>query len=150
MENINAADRIVRSAREWIGTPYQHQASLRGVGADCLGLVRGIWREIEGAEPEIAPPCSSAWSEVGGSERLLEVGRKHFFEVSGDAAPSDIIIFRMRRNSVAKHVGIVSGKNEFIHAYDGASVVENTLSEFWLAKIAGTFRFPCVHHEEKR
>ncbi len=28
---------IVRAARGWIGTPYRHQASLKGVGTDCLG-----------------------------------------------------------------------------------------------------------------
>ncbi|MGG2476222.1 peptidase P60, partial [Rhizobium sp. BR5] len=25
-------------AQGWIGTPYRHQASLQGVGCDCLGL----------------------------------------------------------------------------------------------------------------
>jgi cell wall-associated NlpC family hydrolase len=33
---------IVAEARTWIGTPYRHQASLKGVGCDCLGLVRGV------------------------------------------------------------------------------------------------------------
>ena len=35
---------ILTEARDWIGTPYQHQASLKGAGCDCLGLVRGVWR----------------------------------------------------------------------------------------------------------
>ena len=35
---------IVAEARAWIGTPYRHQASLKGIGCDCLGLLRGIWR----------------------------------------------------------------------------------------------------------
>ena len=34
--------RIVMAARGWIGTPYVHQASCRGAGADCLGLIRGV------------------------------------------------------------------------------------------------------------
>ena len=38
------------AARAWLGTPYRHQASVKGVGADCLGLVRGLWREVAGAE----------------------------------------------------------------------------------------------------
>lgn len=33
---------IVNAARSWLGTPYHHQASLRGVGCDCLGLIRGL------------------------------------------------------------------------------------------------------------
>lgn len=48
--------RVVEIARRWIGTPYHHQASLKGVGCDCLGLVRGVYRELCGAEPEPMPP----------------------------------------------------------------------------------------------
>lgn len=33
---------IVAEARRWLGTPYRHQASVIGAGADCLGLVRGV------------------------------------------------------------------------------------------------------------
>lgn len=47
---------VVIAARRWIGTPYVHQAALRGAGADCLGLVRGVWREVLGEEPEPVPP----------------------------------------------------------------------------------------------
>jgi NlpC/P60 family putative phage cell wall peptidase len=36
--------RIGAEARAWIGTPDRHQASLKGMGCDCLGLVRGVWR----------------------------------------------------------------------------------------------------------
>ena len=41
-------ERVVDAARGWLGTPYVHQASSKGSGADCLGLIRGIWREIFG------------------------------------------------------------------------------------------------------
>ena len=52
-------------ARGWLGTPYQHQASLKGVGCDCLGLVRGIWREAFGAEPEVPPAYAPDWRKQG-------------------------------------------------------------------------------------
>ena len=44
--------RIVRAARGWLGTPYHDQASVKGVGCDCLGLIRGVWREVVGPEPK--------------------------------------------------------------------------------------------------
>ena len=139
------AVRIVRAARSWLGTPYQHQASLKGICCDCLGLVRGVWREVEGAEPRSVPPYSSAWSETGGRERLLEVGRKYFCEVEpSQARAGDLLIFRLRRSSPAKHAGILGTTGSFIHAYDGASVVENALTGFWRDRIAGVFRFPSV------
>ena len=48
-------ERILSIAHQWIDTPYQHQASVKGAGCDCLGLIRGIWREIYGAEPIAVP-----------------------------------------------------------------------------------------------
>ena len=55
---------IVAETRAWIGTPYRHQASLKGVGCDCLGLVRGVWRATIGDEPECAPPYAPDWAEA--------------------------------------------------------------------------------------
>jgi cell wall-associated NlpC family hydrolase len=34
---------IVEEARSWLGTPYHHQAALKGVGCDCIGLLRGVY-----------------------------------------------------------------------------------------------------------
>lgn len=51
--------RVLAAARDWIGTPYRHQASVKGEGADCLGLVRGLWREMLGEEPEHPPAYGS-------------------------------------------------------------------------------------------
>ena len=65
---------IVALARGWIGTPYQHQASLKGVGCDCLGLLRGVWREYSGAEPESVPPYTPDWAECGGQVGVRGAG----------------------------------------------------------------------------
>jgi NlpC/P60 family putative phage cell wall peptidase len=48
-------DEVLVRARDWLGTPYRHQASCKGAGTDCLGLLRGIWREIHGQEPRSVP-----------------------------------------------------------------------------------------------
>ncbi len=136
---------VVQSARKWLGTPYLHQASLIGVGCDCLGLIRGVWREVEGQEPESAPPYSSVWAEVGKNESLLNAGYNHFQNIErADLAPGDVLIFRLRASALAKHAGILTRSDRFIHAYDGASVVESSLDKFWRTRIAGIFRFPCV------
>ena len=55
---------IVNAARAWIGTPYLHQASLQGAGTDCLGLLRGIWRDCLGAEPVAVPAYTADWSKA--------------------------------------------------------------------------------------
>ena len=64
------ADRLVSEAHLWLGTPYVHQMACRGAGCDCLGLVRGVWRGVYGAEPETPPAYSMDWSEPQGDEAL--------------------------------------------------------------------------------
>ena len=68
--------RVVALARGWIWTPYHHQASCRGVGADCLGLVRGVWRELYGFDAEPTPAYSRDWAEADGTESLLAGARR--------------------------------------------------------------------------
>ncbi|MCJ8309700.1 MAG: NlpC/P60 family protein [Hyphomicrobiales bacterium] len=141
------AQRVVTLARDWIGTPYRHQASNKGLGCDCLGLVRGVWRDVEGTEPETPPPYCAAWSEVSQREQLIDAGHRHFLAVPIDQRlPGDVLIFRLRRQSVAKHVGILSGPQSFIHAYAQAEVTETALCDFWRGCIAAVFRFPSVSH----
>lgn len=141
------ADEIVERARAWIGTPYRHQASCRGAGTDCLGLLRGIWREVLGPEPEAAPNYTSDWSETSRSEDMLAAAARHLVAVDpAAAAPGDIVVLRMRDGGVAKHVGILAratrGHATLIHAYSGHGVVESPLTPAWSRRIAGVFRFP--------
>ena len=72
--NTAASDKVIAVARSWLGTPYHDQASLKGVGCDCLGLARGVWREVVGPEPFPIPPYSRDWGETGLREVLAEGG----------------------------------------------------------------------------
>lgn len=136
--------RIVAAARGWIGTPYVHQGSVRGAGADCLGLVRGVWREVVGAEPEAVPPYAPDWSEPSGREDLLAaIGR--WFEPVSALEEGTVVLLRMREAAVAKHLGIVSVAGDapcIIHAYSGRGVVESPLSAPWQRRIVAMFRMP--------
>lgn len=135
-----------RAARGWIGTPYVHQASCKGAGADCLGLIRGIWREVRGAEPELPPAYSHDWSEPQGQELLWQAAARHLRpKPLGDLAPGDVVLFRMRTGAVAKHLGVISSTAasvHFIHAYSGRGVVESALSLPWRRRIVAQFEFP--------
>lgn len=142
-----SAERAVLIARGWIGTPYRHQAAMRGAGTDCLGLIRGIWRELHGAEPEPVPAYTADWSEPEGVERLWQAALRHLVPVAPetDLAPGQVLLFRMRDDAVAKHLGVVAEAGPtatFIHAYSGHSVVESPLSAPWLRRVAARFEFP--------
>jgi len=162
----------VAAARGWIGTPYVHQASCKGAGCDCLGLIRGLWRELYGAEPEVPPAYTMDWSEPQGAEALWQAAARHLVaKPLGEAAAGDVILFRMRVGAVAKHLGVQSAVGEkelraapaggkagaarrcrrvkacdpspaFIHAYAGHGVVESPLSPPWQRRIVARFQFP--------
>lgn len=137
-------DRIVALANAWIGTPYRHQASVKGVGCDCLGLVRGIWREMYGCEPEPVPPYSADWAETGVEDRLMAAAMRHFGAALPlrEAAAGDVLLFRWQSRAVTKHLGILCDADHFIHAYEQATVIRSALVPAWRRRIAGVFRFP--------
>lgn len=142
------AGAVLAEARRWIGTPYVHQASVLGAGADCLGLIRGVWRALYGGEPEAAPAYTADWGELGGAEMLEAAALRHMAPVApGAAAPGDVLLFRMRAGAIAKHLGILSAggpEARFIHAYDRRGVIESPFSAPWQARLAAAFRFPEV------
>lgn len=140
-------EKVVALARDWIGTPYIHQASVQGAGADCLGLVRGIWRALYGAEPEPAPAYTPDWGEFGTAELLLAGAARHLEPVAREAefAVGQVLLFRMRQGAVAKHLGILCETGDaprFVHAYTYHGVIESPLTTPWRNRIAARFRFP--------
>ena len=143
MKGRNLRKQVLCEARRWIGTPYLHQASTCQKGADCLGLIRGVWRRIFGNEPETLPPYSPDWGESETRETLLIAANKWLLKLEPEEARAgDVAIFRWRASSIAKHTGILSGKTSFIHAYEKSGVVETTLGSHWRKRIVATYRFP--------
>lgn len=135
--------RVVAEASSWLGTPYRHQASRKGVGCDCLGLVRGVWRALIGPEPELVEPYLPDWAEAGG-DRLLSAARRHMAELPGGGTPVSgcVVLFRWRPHMAAKHAGIALDGERFIHAYEGHAVTVSALVPQWRRRIAGLFAFP--------
>jgi NlpC/P60 family putative phage cell wall peptidase len=156
METDDKRNRIVEAARKWIGTPYVHQASKRGAGCDCLGLLRGVWRDLFGGEPEDAPPYSPDWSETTGAEEMYTAFKRHFGEVApADVAPGDVALFRMMPWGPAKHCGIIGcatapllersvarrfERLTLIHSRANTRVQEEPLTDTWRRRMAYAFR----------
>lgn len=140
-------------ARAWLGTPYRHQASVQGEGADCLGLVRGIWRAVVGPEPETPPPYSPDWAEFEGGEMLLEAAERRLMRIAVEAArPGDVLLFRMSPGAPVKHCAVLSAEGppepRIIHAYWGRAVVESWMGPWWSRRLAAAFTWPNVERKD--
>ena len=141
---------VVDAALAWRGTPYRHQQSLIGVGADCLGLLRGVWREIQGAEPEPIPPYVSDWAEVAAEERMLDAARRSLIPVDLQrAAPGAVLLLRMSPEACVKHCAILTAvahdaepHGRMVHAYWGRAVVESWIGPWWRRRLVAAFAFP--------
>ncbi|MGR3813156.1 MAG: NlpC/P60 family protein [Cognatishimia activa] len=133
-------------ARDWIGTPYVHQASAKGAGTDCLGLVRGVFRALYGGEPADVPAYTLDWSEPSGDERLWRAARLYLRpKPMTQVAQGDVLLFRMRDGAVAKHLGIqgcLGAQPSFVHAFSGHAVMESALTAPWARRIVARFEFP--------
>lgn len=133
-------------ARRWIGTPYVHQGALRGAGCDCLGLVRGVWAELYGEAVPPVPPYTPDWAEPQAEERLWHAANTWLVaKPLGAVLQGDVLLFRMRSGSVAKHMGLqgrVGSNPTFIHSYQGYGVRESALTAPWEKRIVARFSFP--------
>lgn len=134
---------IIAEARSWTGTPYRHQASCKGAGADCLGLVRGVWRAVLGPEPEALPAYSPDWAERSGEDTLLAALNRHFIACEiAQRLPGDVLLFRIRSGGPSRHCAILSSPQTIIHAWQGRAVAETPLDGFWMRRISAVAAFP--------
>jgi NlpC/P60 family putative phage cell wall peptidase len=74
---------------------------------------------------------------------LAEGARRMMLEIAPtDASPGALLLFRMMPRAIAKHVGILTGPDTFLHAYERLGVIEEPLTPTWRRRIAFAFFFP--------
>ena len=141
--SAEARARIVAAARSWIGTPYHHQASVKGVGADCLGLIRGVWRDVYGEDAEHPPGYSRDWGEAAGEETLLQAAARHLVATRlAQRQPGDVLIFRMRSGAIAKHAAVLATPHTIVHAMEDRLAAEIPFTGWWRRRLAAVYAFP--------
>lgn len=138
---------IVTHARGWIGTPFHHQARLKGKGCDCLGLIVGVVDEL-GLKDKHGQPLSGydevTYSKEPDGAYLTEKLASLLAEVPfAETQPGDLALFNVRDNP--QHMAILSdyeGGMGMIHSYAPARrVVEHRLDDDWKQRLAKVFRW---------
>lgn len=133
---------MVAAARAFIGTPYRHQASLAGAGCDCLGLLRGVWRALYGAEPMAVPAYRADMRDPTNAGALRRAAEALLVVEAGPMAAGQVVLFRLAGMAEPKHCGILVSGSRFIHAQERLGVVEADMTEAWARRVSGRFRFP--------
>jgi NlpC/P60 family putative phage cell wall peptidase len=131
---------IVAEARGYLGTPFEHQGRLRGVGIDCAGLVIGVARGLGLPHQDVD---GYARAPLGGA-LVRELERQMDRVAIAAAAEGDVLVLRIEYDP--QHLAIVSGLEPLsvVHAYQGKGVgkcVEHRLDARWLKRIVGAFRY---------
>jgi len=134
---------LVEAALAWRGTPYRHQASLNGIGCDCLGLVRGIWRDVYGAEPETMPAYPRLVRDRAGAQALLAAACRHFRRVEGLAPEAGMLgLFRLGTRLPVRHCGVFVAPDHFIHAQEHLGVIVVPFDTDWRRRLVQLHAFP--------
>lgn len=130
---------IISEAKSWVGTPYHHQARIKGVGVDCANLIAGIFEEC-GFIPINLEPYSLQWHLHNKEEKMINILLSYgCLKVdTNDPSPGQIITFQMGK--VSGHIGIMVDNERFIHADIYANkVVEVTFGGVWKRRLSGVF-----------
>ena len=141
---ITRAD-IVGEARSWLGTRWQHQASVKHIGTDCIGLIGGVAMALElpGAEQWKADPTLHCYGREPDSKMLLASIAQYMDQVNyEDMAPGDVLLCRF--SNEPQHFAIMSNDEPpmMIHAYAQArKVVENRIDDLWSSRILRVYAY---------
>jgi cell wall-associated NlpC family hydrolase len=115
MDANQARQRIVDEAREWVGTPWHHEARVRGAGVDCGMLLLEVYERV-GLLPRIDPDHYSMdfmchRTEEWFTETILKYAEEIF---EPPYLPGDVVMFRWGR--IFSHGAIVISWPQIIHA----------------------------------
>lgn len=123
-------DEIVRVARSWAGTPFHWEASVKGVGCDCKGLVAGVARELGLEEAESTFARATAYHRAI-DEKMLKRGMASLFDPARAALPGDVLLLRVAGK--VQHMAILTEPGRMIHTYGKGPkcVIEVPMGTIW-------------------
>lgn len=123
-------NRVLKIARSWVGTPWEHQARLKGVGVDCAQYLCAVFEEA-GLIPHVDPrPYPRDWHFHRDDERFLRWLKLYADEVDKPAR-GDVAVFRFGRTF--SHGAIVVKWPVLLHCYIGDVVREQDAGQGHLA-----------------
>ena len=115
---------VVHEALSWVGTPYHHRGTLKGVGVDCAQFPRLVYQSCGMLVPFDTGNYPPDWHLHRGEERYLDRVRGFAREIDIDPQPGDFALFRIGR--CYAHGAIVTEWPDLVHAVVGLAVIPDT------------------------
>jgi len=136
---------VINEALTWLGTPWLHQARLKGIGADCIGFIGGVAVAlgISGAAEWARTPDFHNYGPQP-QAKLMLLGCARFLDpiAIADVQPADVLMLRFEREPM--HFALVSSLAPLyvIHALSTAGkVVQHRVDATWANRIVRAWRF---------
>lgn len=145
---------VVAEAREWVGTPFQHQQHTKQVATDCIGLVGGVGMNC-GLLPSDPMQLPGIQRFIGYGPipdgRLMQALDAYLVRIDMEQMqPGDVVVIRWRREP--HHLAILAdhphGGLSIIHAFGGptvAAVAEHAMDDKWRRRVVACFAMPGVN-----
>ncbi len=131
---------IVQEALEWVGTPWQHQACLKDVATDCIGLIAGVALACGSAEAREfldTPNCRNYGREP--LPQMLRASCEKFLDRIHpvNAQPGDVLVLRFKIEPM--HFAFLAPDDRMIHAFAPFGVVHHRYNDTWRARTIATY-----------
>lgn len=138
-------EQVVAAAETWVGTPFHAQASVKGVGCDCKGLVAGVARDLGRGEADSWAALTADYDISRVPVEQLRAGLEELFDrVDGQAIAGDILLLRVgvRLQHLAIHAGEGPQGPEMIHCWarGAQKVVRCPIGSYWQVQSAWRWR----------
>ncbi|RDV06438.1 hypothetical protein DXH95_03150 [Sphingorhabdus pulchriflava] len=138
-------EQVVDAAMAWVGTPFHAQASVRGVGCDCKGLIAGVARDLNRVEAESWAAQLADYDIGRVPVGQLRLGLQELFDaVEGEAQAGDILLLRIgaRLQHLAIHAGQGPQGPEMIHCWSRGvmQVIRCPIGQYWQVESAWRWR----------
>jgi hypothetical protein len=129
---------IISAAREWVDTPFHHQARCLGVGVDCGGVLIGTLRRLGLPAHDMVYGPEPDMRQIG-----ITLRKNLTPKPIAQLLPSDVLWLSMGRQM--QHIAIYTDENTIIHAAERyGRCVEHTFDDPWRKRVRAVFEFPGV------
>lgn len=131
---------IEEGIERFVGLPFADHGRAADGGLDCWGGVRYVLGEMRGLR---LPDYGVGYTDVGDSAGIaatIKAGLMEGWKKIDLPEPFALVIFNICKNPW--HVGVVVGRNEFLHWPDGqSSRIERLDAANWAKRVEGYYRY---------